>query len=118
MAGVFEVYNRNNGELIVRIKEREEQDGKKKADIFIHPNYFRQLQKIDTAACFRFFMTGDGEPFKTFGADEITDKSPLYHQALKMYCEVQFLSHPETYTTKNPKEVKFKASDWTDVEKD
>jgi hypothetical protein len=110
MAGIFEVYNKQTNQLIIRIEEKVDA----KPEIFIHPG-FGQLRRIDTADCFRYRIKGDGEPFKTFNASLITHGDQLYPKALEMYCRTQFLTHPETYTTENPQQQpQFKAEDWTE----
>ncbi len=89
---VFTVYSRSSNELIVRIIDE-------KVD-YVAPGFAKQLEKIPTDACFSYYTPGVRE--KVFGKNvsEVTSNDALYPIALKMYCQAQLLTHPESYASR------------------
>lgn len=89
----FTIYSTTSQELLVKIENDRVE--------FIAPAFAEPLKKIPVDACFRMFQNGEKE--KLFGhVKEISKDDPLYPTALKMYCQAQLLTHPESYTDKSP----------------
>lgn len=88
---VFSVYSATTNQLIVEIDEN--------GATYIAPGFQKPLSKIPAESCFSIYIEGERE--RKFGkVNEIEKDDPLYPKALKMYCEAQLLTHPESYTTK------------------
>lgn len=85
---IFSVYSAVTSQQIVEIKDNKVS--------FIAPAFAKSLKKISVESCFAFHMVGEQE--RIFGrAREISQEDRLYPTALKMYCEAQLLTHPESY---------------------
>lgn len=63
---------------------------------YIDPNFAHLFEKINVDACFKFYLPGEKK--NIFGDVKVISKNDLsYPKALRMYCEAQLLTHPETY---------------------
>lgn len=84
----FAVHHSKTRQLIIEIQNDKV--------TYIHPALSNPLKKIPTESCFSAHIAGEREKF--FGsATEIGKDHPLYPKALRLYCETQMLTHPESF---------------------